>query len=78
MRYEDVNWEDAACRGTDTEAFYPVNGLPMQTVVRICQGCPIRNDCASYAIEHEAYGYWANMAEITRREIRVGRRKRAA
>ena len=78
MRYEDVHWEDAACRGTDTEAFYPINGLPMQTVVRICQGCPIRNDCASYAIEHEAYGYWANMAEITRHEIRMGRRKRAA
>jgi WhiB family redox-sensing transcriptional regulator len=78
MRYEDVRWEDAACRGTDTEAFYPINGLPMQTVIRICQGCPIRNDCASYAIEHEQYGYWANMAEITRREIRMGRRKRAA
>lgn len=78
MRYEDVKWEDAACRGTDTEAFYPVNGLPPKTAVRICQGCPIRNDCASYAIEHEAYGYWAGMAEITRHEIRMGRRKRAA
>lgn len=75
MRYEDVPWEDAGCRNTDTEAFYPSNGLPVKAVVRICQACPILDQCAEYAIEHEPYGYWAGMAEITRYELRKKRQR---
>ena len=49
MRYEDVPWDAAACKGTDPEAFYPANGLPVKVAARICPTCPILDECASYA-----------------------------
>lgn len=76
MRYEDVPWEAAACKGTDPESFYPPNGIPVKTVIRICQGCPILAECGEYAIEHETHGYWAGMAEHVRYELKVQRNRR--
>jgi WhiB family redox-sensing transcriptional regulator len=76
MRFEDVKWQQAACIGTDTESFYPSNGIPIKTVSKICQDCPILSDCAAYALEHERYGYWGGMSEYAR--FRARKRTRYA
>lgn len=78
MRYEDVPWEAAACKGTDPEAFYPPNGIPVKAAARICPTCPILSECASYALSNETFGYWGGMSENVRHEIRMGRRSYAA
>jgi WhiB family redox-sensing transcriptional regulator len=78
MRYEDVPWEAAACKGTDPEAFYPEKGVSVSIVARICPTCPILSECAAYAIRNEVFGYWGGMSENVRLDIRAGRRKRAA
>ena len=78
MRYEDVDWGEAACHATDTDSFYPVNGIPLKTVARICESCPILSDCAAYAIENEHYGYWGGMSEHARLLMRRRMARRRA
>ena len=85
MKYDDVDWSQAGCIGTDWRFFYAdkdagfdigeSNGIN-NLLRRICRSCPILNECATYAIENERYGFWAGMAEDERREVRHGRKTR--
>ena len=85
MQYSEVDWSRAACIGTDWRFFYadkdagfePGESKGINNLLRrICRTCPILNDCATYAIEHETCGFWAGMAEDERREVRRGRKTR--
>lgn len=61
----------ANCIGTDTESFYPEDSSSvMRTASRVCQNCEIINECAEYAIKHEAHGVWGGMLPTHRREYR--------
>lgn len=61
----------AACVGEDPELFYP---HPSATAERelaraICAGCPVRNDCLEWAIEHnEREGIWGGLLKAERIE----------
>ena len=67
---------EAACRGTDTEIFYPVTADEEAEALSICATCPVRAQCLDYAIRNrEAYGVWGGMTPEQRRRIR---RERAA
>jgi WhiB family redox-sensing transcriptional regulator len=70
-------WTDqAACRGTDTEIFYPANQDEEAEALSICATCPVRAQCLDYAIfNRETYGIWGGMTPEQRRRIR---RERAA
>lgn len=58
MRYEDVDWERANCRGADTEAFFPgFGGLP-SAARRVCARCEIKEPCEQYAVDNEETGLW--------------------
>jgi WhiB family redox-sensing transcriptional regulator len=65
-------WTDsAACRGTDTEIFYPVNAEEEAEALSICATCPVRAQCLDYAIHNrEAYGIWGGTTPEQRRRIR--------
>ena len=77
----DTDWmDDGACRGADTEAFYPHNVDGGQTARRICRGCPVRTQCLEYAISHdERYGIWGGCDPVERRMFTsvAGKVKRA-
>lgn len=81
MRYDDVDWEQAACRGIGSDMFFiddnNVARTYMPTIRRICSGCPILSDCAEYAIWNEMFGVWAGMTRDERRLVRQ-RARRAA
>jgi hypothetical protein len=76
MLYEDVDWEQAACRGTLTDMWYVEGGsawgeyIPLR---KVCNNCPILSECAEYAIRHEQWGFWAGMAPRERMTIRSRR-----
>ena len=66
----------AACRGTDTEIFYPVTSDEEAEALSICATCPVRAQCLDYAVRnHETYGIWGGTTPEQRRRIR---RERAA
>ena len=70
-------WTDqAACRGTDTEIFFPANADEEAEALSICATCPVRAQCLDYAIRNrETYGIWGGTTPEQRRRIR---RERAA
>lgn len=62
---------DAACVGTDPEAFFPEKGQPSNAARRVCAGCEIRVACGEYAIVRpELTGLWGGMGERERQAIR--------
>lgn len=77
----DLSWMDrAACRGKDLELFFPdeprLPHLPDPDVAakRICAGCPVREECLTYALgKPETEGVWGGMSA---HERRFSRRRR--
>lgn len=70
--------ERAACRGMDTEAFFPAQGEHhlAREARNICAPCPVRKECLQYAIDQRIReGVFGGMTENDRRR---GRRKRAS
>lgn len=60
-----MNWRDsAACRGMDTDLFFPgkgeSNGPHIRTVRDVCGRCPVRDDCLDEAVnDPDVKGIWA-------------------
>ncbi|MHB8671966.1 MAG: WhiB family transcriptional regulator [Acidimicrobiales bacterium] len=74
----------AACRGVETERFYPSAEASeaIEGARKVCDGCPVRPACLEYALEaREPYGVWGGLTEDERRSLRRRRqaeRRRAA
>ncbi|WP_226361522.1 WhiB family transcriptional regulator [Pseudonocardia sp. ICBG1142] len=50
---EDHRWrERAACRGLDTELFFPADTRPeaVEPALRVCAGCRVRRECLAEAL----------------------------
>jgi WhiB family redox-sensing transcriptional regulator len=65
-----------ACRGVDPDLFFPVGSsgpalLQAAEAKAVCAGCPVRDDCLSYAIETgQSAGVWGGTSEEERRVLR--------
>jgi WhiB family redox-sensing transcriptional regulator len=70
-------WTDqAACRGTETEIFFPATPDEEAEALSICATCPVRAQCLDYAVRNrETYGIWGGTTPEQRRRMR---RERAA
>lgn len=77
---DDVTWfwqEHGACLGVDpTLFFHPQNERGNarmkrdQSAQAVCARCPVRLDCADYAIRaREPYGVWGGLTEDDRQQI---------
>ncbi|MGW0819469.1 WhiB family transcriptional regulator [Streptomyces viridiviolaceus] len=64
----------AACRGMDSSVFYSPTGERgrlrkerEERARRVCEGCPVREQCARMALEtREHYGVWGGLSEADR------------
>jgi Transcription factor WhiB len=71
----DEQWmEDAACLGTDTEAFYPEAGGSTREAKRVCNnGCPVIKECLDFALRHRGdigrFGVFGGLSERERRRL---------
>ena len=72
------DWQlNAACRGLDTELFYPEadvrrHGTAIQTryIARVCGDCDVADQCLEFALNHhETNGIWGGR-NFTTREMR--------
>lgn len=63
------NWiSQAACRGLDTELFYPEAGEPTAMAREVCDSCPVSVQCLEHAITNrEQYGIWGGTSVRKRR-----------
>lgn len=78
--------EQAACVGHDPELWFPSDGKGrppgngerpeterIKKAKAICAGCPVRNECLTFALENkEDHGIWAGVGRERRRELRRG------
>ena len=72
--------KQAACRGLDVEAFYPVSEdeADAAEAKAICDVCPFRQACLEHALAHrEREGVWGGTTERELRRIVRQRRKSA-
>jgi hypothetical protein len=71
-------WDGSeACAGVGVELFYDdnrkteyQNRIHHDKLIAMCNSCPRLNDCFTYAIHHEQYGFWAGMTEAQRNQYR--------
>lgn len=64
-------WHDfAACASADPEEWFPERGEPAALAKRICNRCPVREECLEYALAAgEKYGIWGGTTERERRRL---------
>lgn len=65
----------AACRGIDTDLFFPRRGQDQTDVKVICETCPVRVECRDYSLGVGALlqGIWGGQNERQRRKARTDR-----
>ncbi|AGM28155.1 hypothetical protein MABM_17400 [Mycobacteroides abscessus] len=67
----ELEWQDhAACRGMDTNLWYPERGASRecQLAKAICHDCPVKIQCREYAVSHqEQWGLWGELSLKDRR-----------
>jgi hypothetical protein len=77
---------DAACAGMDGDMFYDdmvvsesvtdygyyTSTAPKQHAMlrRVCANCPVKIECADFAIKHERFGFWGGLTAMERHSIR--------
>jgi WhiB family redox-sensing transcriptional regulator len=70
-------WQRAACRGRDTNLFFPERKSSEKTSpgLGFCSVCEVRQNCETEALERgERYGIWGGMTSLQLR--RLGRQRR--
>ncbi|MFE7416323.1 WhiB family transcriptional regulator [Rhodococcus sp. NPDC057529] len=72
----NAQWQQfSACRGSNTELFFPQDGEAQHVRVRreqsakqLCDACPVARHCADYAlVTKERHGIWGGMTAQERR-----------
>lgn len=67
----ELSWtEQANCLGVPVEVFYSEYRELQRLAKSFCRGCPVREQCLSYAMGHEWYGIWGGMNSEERLRIR--------
>ena len=81
--FDDWQWQEhGACRGTDTELFFPPDGerAPRRlereaTAKALCAACPVRQPCRAHALgAGEPYGVWGGLSAADRELVVTGNR----
>ena len=59
----------AACRGLDTELFFPDNVLDSEIPMRVCRNCPVQVECFA---DRSVWGVWGGTTEWERSDFLRG------
>ena len=66
--------EQAACRGTDLDVFYPERGETAGPARQVCAVCPVREPCLEYVLSNRiTHGIWGGLTERERRPLQSAR-----
>ena len=74
-----LSWQNrGACRGVDTDIFFPISDEEAEPAKAICATCPVVEACLEHALaDREREGVWGGATERERRRIIRQRRKSA-
>jgi WhiB family redox-sensing transcriptional regulator len=79
MQEQTLTWRhQAACRGADTDLFFPESEAGAGPALAICAACPVRDECLEFALTtNQPDGVWGGATESQRRRLRRSRRRAA-
>ncbi|WP_313673314.1 WhiB family transcriptional regulator [Mycolicibacterium sp.] len=70
----------AACAGRSPNLWFPEgagNSAATQEAVAICRSCPVRTQCAEYALaQPENFGIWGGLTQDDRKNLTLARPRR--
>lgn len=74
-----VKWRDrAACRGMETEIFFPTTKAGRREALAVCSRCDVRFDCLAWALswpdQRDLMGIWGGHTQFQRILILKGKR----
>jgi len=71
FEWEERPWAAyGSCRGADPDLFFPGHEADPGEGLKICSGCPVREECLVWALETRIqYGVWGGMTERERRRL---------
>jgi len=70
--------DDAACKGLDTDIFFPATDTEAGAAKLVCAGCPVRSECLEWALlSRQEDGVWGGLTDNERRRLRRRRRDAA-
>jgi WhiB family redox-sensing transcriptional regulator len=62
--------QQASCRGTDLDVFYPERGQTARPARQVCARCPVRQPCLEYALSNRiTHGILGGLTERERRPL---------
>ena len=73
--YNESWWQEAACRGSNPDLFYPVGNASKEARQQIadakavCASCPVIDLCLSEALSNNEQGIWGGTTEEERAAI---------
>jgi len=76
--HDPLDWaKDAACRGMDSDLFFPEKGGTAPRLLdkarATCAICTVVDDCLAYAMNNkERHGFWGGLSERQRRRLESG------
>jgi WhiB family redox-sensing transcriptional regulator len=76
LRYHERDWmDDAACRDSDPEIFFPLSyEMGARNAMKHCASCPVSIQCATYAWQNGIReGIWGGMTPIQRYRWAIAR-----
>jgi WhiB family redox-sensing transcriptional regulator len=69
------DWDIANCYGMDTEIFFPDprshNSKDTWMVKKICNTCPIKQQCLDWGLKYERHGIWGGATAGERQRMRI-------
>lgn len=64
--------DDALCIDVDPELFFPERGESATRAKRVCEGCPVIQQCLKYALDNNITdGVWGGRSSNERRDLVV-------
>ena len=77
VEVRQMDWRfEAACLSHDPELFFPIGDsgpavMQIQQAKAICRGCPVMQECLSWALDSgQDSGVWGGMSETERLALR--------
>ena len=76
---EHINPQDwrhlAACRGKDPELWFPIGETgpavaQAEEAKAVCAGCPVVEQCLTWALDNDVQGIWGGLDEKERRALK--------
>jgi len=75
--WDNERWrDDAACRHTNAELFFPAGSTgtavdQIEAAKSVCRACPVQDACLQFALEsNQEAGIWGGKDEDERRKLR--------